>query len=1800
MLALMTALAASTTLATVTKTIKPPGQGGDYDNFQSAWNSIPGSLTDHYVFEVYTGTYATFDATGKTTGSWTITFKAATGQSPRIYSATGGDYGVYSSGQNNVKLAGLEIDCYSPPVYLASSCDGWRVEGCRLYGGSYSGYTVYIYSGCDSDSVIGCRVDPRGSGYGIYFYNSSYSYYCYFANNFICNWTNYGIYSYYHYYTKFYYNTICGSSSYALYCRYGYSWEMKDNILQGTSYALYLYYGNNWPTSNYNCYYVPSSATVIYRGGSTYTLATWRTYSGQDMQSVNVDPLVVSANDLHLRSTSTLKTAGTPVTGITKDIDGDTRHLTTPSIGADEFVPGAALSGTKYIKSGVNKPAQDTFPSFNAALTAMLVYGVGGDLTFNVCAGTYNENLVISNPGNGSYRVTFQANETFDAIDSVYLTAATSYAVQLTDASRFRFRNLKVAGYTSYGFYLGYSSTGSDRNLIEGCRIAGPNGVYIDQACDDDTIFGCKIQATSSYGINLPSTGYRYRTVIADNMVSGWTSCGIYAYYHYDTELYYNTIYSTSGSYAFYDYYGTLSGTGKKYKNNIYYSPNYCYYTYYGTQPPTESNYNCFWRVGSSSIIYDQGTARDLASWQTNRLRDQQSINQNPLVLNSTNLHLRTGSPCIGAGTALTWPTVDIDGDSRGSTVDMGADEWTFPGDPLSGVYTVKQDGSGDFRSFTEARDAILMRGIVGDVIFDVYAGTYAEQVLIEGVTDGSRRVTFRAHQTADGYDNVVLSSGMNYGIWLRDQSNYAFENVTVQNFTSYGVYLQHIDAYTGCDNVTIRGCKINGPNGIYLHYGADSDTIIGCDIRATSSYGIYQYGYSSWPSLNNVIANNMLSGFTSNGIRLYYHGGTKLCYNTVANFANGLSWLVYDEYGVNTQSQNNIFYQYSSSYYCYYKYYGNLLSSDYNCFFNNGTGNIAYYEGTYYTWATWRSSRGMDPHGINRNPLFVSGSVPYNLHIQETSPCRDSAMVLAGFTTDIDGQGRGAKPDIGADEVFADYSVSQVNRPTGLIQMGVPVTPQVHIKHLAGPAATLDLTVKVFKGATEVHSETKAGVTLGVGEEKDVDFNNAWTPAAPGADYTVSCWHSASPDGVPANDTARAAVEVGTVDVALVEVTWPTAVTNLNTTDFPRVKLHNNGPFAATVSVSMAIDDAPPADGLARGDAVSDGVVWSQTRGITVPAGEDRTLTYSLSWTAAPLGDYYARAYHWLAYDQDRSNDTTELYFDVVSPTKVDIGVARIDQPPSYVDTGSTITGSATLKNYSANSTSFTAWFFIEDPAGTRVESWSVPLSLNAGEEHTEVFGTHAVGTTEGAWAAVCSTWAVNDTFADNDRLEKGFTVSAAPPFEQGWREVANVPSSPTPKQVKDGGWLAAATPAEDGGTYIYAAKGNKTGDFFRYDPVDGDSGTWRVLDSIPADEGGRAKLPKKGCAAASDGEAFIYMTKGNNTLGFWKYDIVNDSWTRMPDVPLGPGNKKVKGGNDLAYARGEGDTGWVYLMKGYKTEFYRFNVQSSRWDTLADVPYGVAPKYNAGSFLAYDGGQYLYAHQSKYTDALKTHHFMFRYDLTSQLWAESLSGMPVQGRDGGKMKNKKSKDGGSGVFGGGFLYALKGGNTCQFYRYEPVPGDSWTELDTIRSFGSTARKKKVKAGGDLAVYSPGILFAMKGNKTYEFWRYVEPAYSLQPIANSRSGVQANPSTIYDVRFSIFPNPITSSFATIRYAMPKAGPMSINVFDVAGRSVFRQSSIGNRSSTMSLDLRTLANGVYLVRFDAEGYTHSRKLVVQR
>jgi hypothetical protein len=91
-----------------------------------------------------------------------------------------------------------------------------------------------------------------------------------------------------------------------------------------------------------NDYYIANSGNgfVGYYAADKAAITDWRTVvtPNIDVCSFSANPTFVSTTDLHITTgTNTLlKSGGTPISGITTDIDGATRNSTNPDVGADE------------------------------------------------------------------------------------------------------------------------------------------------------------------------------------------------------------------------------------------------------------------------------------------------------------------------------------------------------------------------------------------------------------------------------------------------------------------------------------------------------------------------------------------------------------------------------------------------------------------------------------------------------------------------------------------------------------------------------------------------------------------------------------------------------------------------------------------------------------------------------------------------------------------------------------------------------------------------------------------------------------------------------------------------------------------------------------------------------------------------------------------------------------------------------------------------------------------------------------------------------------------------------------------------------------------------------------------------------------------------------------------------------------------------------------------------------------------------------------------------------------------------
>ncbi len=483
------------------------------------------------------------------------------------------------------------------------------------------------------------------------------------------------------------------------------------------------------------------------------------------------------------------------------------------------------------------------------------------------------------------------------------------------------------------------------------------------------------------------------------------------------------------------------------------------------------------------------------------------------------------------------------------------------------------------------------------------------------------------------------------------------------------------------------------------------------------------------------------------------------------------------------------------------------------------------------------------------------------------------------------------------------------------------------------------------------------------------------------------------------------------------------------------------------------------------------DSTSYDETFDIYIEPGETDTIDEFSAWEPDSAGTFLVHCALLIA-DDTAANDTLSKQVQVLPPW-LDCKVASIEEPEDSVDYGDSLTPSAIIIASDSNSVDLDS-IVVQFRIDTLYCQTAVEYAVSPGDTVTVDFAKEWGARPLRSHTVVCSLL-TSDSVPDNDVLRETTFVQ----FASGWTEAADLEEEDE-KTVYNGGWVCC-TPVE---TLMFAVKGNGSAEFSAYNPEDDN---WVMKKPIPY--GDEHRYPKKGAVGVCDDSGhYIYATKGNNSQGFWRYSIPRDTWEPLAVVPIGPSGKKVKGGTDAVYVAKNG-VGYVYLLKGYKNEFYKYAVSSGQWSPPDIAPIGSSRsvKYANGSWLAYDGDNTIYCHKAKYNE-------LFAYDVTGDSWHDAqLTGMPLYGRTG---KKKKSKDGGCGAWLDGSIYALKGGNTQEFWEYV-ADRDSWYELDTL-PVGDDNRK--VKGGGDIATYQDGMLYALKGNKTMEFWCYVPGAAGISP----------------------------------------------------------------------------------------------------
>jgi len=200
---------------------------------------------------------------------------------------------------------------------------------------------------------------------------------------------------------------------------------------------------NDYFTSGANAGFFRSGSLAAAAGTDYATVALWGAAIGDDTNSLEVDPQFISATDLHLLANSPLIAVGTPLTGVTIDIDSEARSATTPTIGADEVLADLSITKTDGVTTATpgttnvytivaanagpaNSTATvtDTFP---ATLTCnWTCVGAGGGTCSASGVGNLSDSVTL--PAGGSVTYTAMCSISAGATGSLVNTATVSGA----------------------------------------------------------------------------------------------------------------------------------------------------------------------------------------------------------------------------------------------------------------------------------------------------------------------------------------------------------------------------------------------------------------------------------------------------------------------------------------------------------------------------------------------------------------------------------------------------------------------------------------------------------------------------------------------------------------------------------------------------------------------------------------------------------------------------------------------------------------------------------------------------------------------------------------------------------------------------------------------------------------------------------------------------------------------------------------------------------------------------------------------------------------------------------------------------------------------------------------------------------------------------------------------------------------------------------------------------------------------------------------------------------------------------
>jgi hypothetical protein len=720
------------------------------------------------------------------------------------------------------------------------------------------------------------------------------------------------------------------------------------------------------------------------------------------------------------------------------------------------------------------------------------------------------------------------------------------------------------------------------------------------------------------------------------------------------------------------------------------------------------------------------------------------------------------------------------------------------------------------------------------------------------------------------------------------------------------------------------------------------------------------------------------------------------------------------------------------------------------------------------------------------------------------------------------------------------DVGIKEIISPSESIPK-LPFEPKIIIQNY-GKTIAQNFTVyfKIYDvNGLLRYSETKFIDSLLPNKETLLIYPS-WCPETTGSYISVAIAYW-PPDENRRNDTLKKNFFVYWKDIGISQIIQPKDTYPSNTKLLPTCKVKNYGTFNEfNILVKCSIPE----------------INYFQEKTIAyMPPDWEETVVFDESITVTP-GTHYA---YFRTIAEGDLNPNNDLAVSSYTGGILDVGAIKIISPTGVILTDSIIPQpvSGKVKNFSDFPSSFWTYFKIyKNNLLIYIDSNynNVPPNAEITLNFTPYFCTDT-----GNFITILKTALSGDINPTNDSIVDSFRVISLTP---GWHKMPNI--SGATKLIKSGGALTSL------GNKIYALVGNNTRDLMEYDV---NTNTWIKKSEVPFSYfTSKKKNVKYGASICSDGESLIYVIKGNNTKEFWRYKPEKDSWKEYV-IPFTKGIK----GSSMTFD----GANYIYIICGSNNnEWLRFNIAADSFE-ICNPTTLPADNWKRGSWIVYVPGD------TPKIYALRVGGRTNEFYMTpiGGNWSNKKE-MPLIGSTGRK---KKAREGSAGVYNpdNGLIYALKGGNTLEFFSYN-LKTDQWNiELDVGKPEGTPT--KKVKGGGALT-YSKVThgLYAFVGNNTNEFWLYI-PETSFW-VVNS-DGIVNKKTKNFFVIFTL-----TKDYLKIYYSLPLESSAKLTIYNILGQAVYQAK---NNNNHWVVDTKKLGTGVYFIKLDTNILKTTKKITIK-